>query len=59
MGAVWEVEHVELMLGLIYARYLNHPQRARQLLERAVRKLHSDNEMRMAKEELEKLETGA
>ncbi len=50
-----QIEHVELMVGLIYARYLNQPERARELLERAVRRLHGERELRMAREELEKL----
>jgi membrane associated rhomboid family serine protease len=53
-----QIEHVELMLGLIYARYLNRAARARELLERAARKLHTDREVRMAREELEKLGVG-
>jgi tetratricopeptide (TPR) repeat protein len=53
-----QIEHVELMLGLIYARYLNRPPRARELLERAVRKLHGEHEIRMARGELEKLHVG-
>jgi len=50
-----QIEHVELMVGLIYARYLNRPARAKELLERAVRRLHGEREIRMAREELEKL----
>jgi len=48
-------EHVELMLGLIYAKYLAKPDRARHLLTHAVQRLHGESELRMAKEQLEKL----
>ena len=50
-----QIEHVELMLGLIYARYLSRNVRARELLERAARKLHGEREVRLAREELDKL----
>jgi membrane associated rhomboid family serine protease len=50
-----QIEHVELMLGLIYARYLGRKARARELLTHAVTRLHGEGELRMAREELEKL----
>ena len=54
-----QLEHVELMLGLIYARYLNKRARARELLSHAVTRLHSERDVRMAREELEKLGAGS
>jgi membrane associated rhomboid family serine protease len=50
-----QIEHVELMLGLIYARYLNRKARAKELLTHAVTRLHGEGELRMAREELKKL----
>ena len=50
-----QIEHVELMLGLICARYLNRRARAKELLSHAVTRLHGESELRMAREELEKL----
>src|SRR3954470_16452576 len=50
-----QIEHVELMLGLICARYLNRKARAKELLRHAVTRLHNENDLRMAREELEKL----
>jgi tetratricopeptide (TPR) repeat protein len=50
-----QIEHVELMLGLICARYLNRKARARELLSHAVTRLHSERDLRMAHEELDKL----
>lgn len=50
-----QIEHVELMLGLIYARYLNRCARAKELLTHAVTRLHSQRDLQMAREELDKL----
>jgi hypothetical protein len=50
-----QIEHVELMLGLICARYLSRRARARELLSHAVTRLHGENELKMARDELEKL----
>lgn len=49
-------EQVELMVGLIYARYLNQYDRAKQHLAKAVAKLHSGREMELAQEELSRVE---
>lgn len=49
------VEQVQLMLGLIYARYLNRPDRARELLTQAAGKLHNERELAIAREELARL----
>ena len=50
-----QIEHVELMLGLICARYLNRKARAKELLSHAVSRLHAERDLRMAHEELDKL----
>jgi membrane associated rhomboid family serine protease len=53
-----QLEHVELMLGLIYARYLNQPDRARNYLTRAASKFHTGRELEMARDELSRLPAG-
>jgi membrane associated rhomboid family serine protease len=50
-----QLEHVELMAGLIYARYLGRKARAKELLSHAVTRLHDERQIAMAREELEKL----
>ena len=50
-----QIEQVELMLGLIYARYLNQYERARECLLKASARLHSENELEMAKSELARI----
>jgi membrane associated rhomboid family serine protease len=52
-----QIEQVQLMLGLIYARYLNRPDRAREMLVRALARLHNDREIEMARSELERIAT--
>src|SRR5665213_72750 len=47
-----QIQQVELMLGLIYSRYLNQPDRARACLQLAMGKFHTGREMEMAREEL-------
>lgn len=51
-----QMEQVELMLGLIYARYLHQYPRAHQCLVRALAKLHGEREIAMAKGELTRIE---
>lgn len=53
-----QIEHVELMLGLIYARYLHRPDRARAVLQHALARLHTPREVEMAREELTRLGVG-
>lgn len=53
-----QIEQVQLMLGLIYARYLNQPDRARELLVRAMARLHNDREIQMARSELSRIGAG-
>lgn len=51
-----QIEQIELMLGLIYARYLNQFDKAREYLERAVQRLHDPNALAMAREELSRIQ---
>lgn len=51
-GKTDQTAQVELILGLIYARYLNQPARAREYLTRAVSKYHSGRELELAREAL-------
>jgi tetratricopeptide (TPR) repeat protein len=51
-----QIEQVELMLGVIYARYLHRYDRARQLLLRALARLHTEREIQWARFELERIE---
>ena len=51
-----QVEQVELMLGLIYARYLERYDRAKEYLIRAMARLHGDRELTLAREELKRIE---
>ena len=49
------IEHVQLILGLLYARYLNNNARATELLRQAVKRLHSTHDIELARAELERL----
>jgi outer membrane protein assembly factor BamD (BamD/ComL family) len=51
-----QIEQVELMLGVIYARYLQHYERARQLLLRALARLHGEQQISWARAELARIE---
>jgi membrane associated rhomboid family serine protease len=50
-----QAEQVELMLGLIYARYLSDRTKARSYLTSALEKLHGQREIDLARAELSKL----
>jgi membrane associated rhomboid family serine protease len=54
-GSYQHAEQVELMLGLLYARYLHRPQEAITHLERAAERLSDPAQIQMCQEELEKL----
>jgi outer membrane protein assembly factor BamD (BamD/ComL family) len=54
-----DVGHVELMLGLIYARYVHRHELARQHLNSALRHLHNAREIELAQSELHRLGAGA
>jgi len=51
-----QIEQVELMLGLIYARYLERYDRAKEYLIRAMARLHGDKERALARGELQRIE---
>jgi tetratricopeptide (TPR) repeat protein len=51
-----QIEQVELMLGLLYARYLARYDKAREYLLRAMARLHTEREIRLAREELRRIE---
>ncbi|MGD0541726.1 MAG: rhomboid family intramembrane serine protease [Tepidisphaeraceae bacterium] len=51
-----QIEQVELMLGVIYARYIQQYERARQLLLRALARLHTEREIQWARSELSRIE---
>lgn len=50
-----QVDHVKLICGLLYSRYLNRPDRARELLEQAANRLSNPREQELARSELAKL----
>jgi membrane associated rhomboid family serine protease len=51
-----QIEQVELLLGIIYARYLQQYDRAKGLLVKAIARLHGERELSMAKAELRRIE---
>jgi membrane associated rhomboid family serine protease len=53
---VERVEQVELMVGLIYARYLNKFEQAKQHLSKAIARLHGGRELELAQEELSRVQ---
>jgi membrane associated rhomboid family serine protease len=51
-----QIENVQLMLGLIYARYVPNFERARELLNNAIKRLHNTRELELANAELHEVE---
>ncbi|MCS7033371.1 MAG: hypothetical protein NZ561_05165, partial [Phycisphaerae bacterium] len=49
------VEQIQLILGLIYSRYIPRPDRARELLTAAMQRLPGEREREIARAELERL----
>jgi hypothetical protein len=49
------IEQVQLMLGLLYSRYLDKPRLAKKHLQAAVEKLSDPGQSKMCRDELEKL----
>lgn len=47
-----QIEQVQLMLGMIYARYLNQPQKAKECLTHALTRLHVQRDVDLARAEL-------
>jgi membrane associated rhomboid family serine protease len=50
-----QVEQVQLMLGLLYARYLNRPDKAREHLSTSLNRLSDSRQQELARDELTKL----
>jgi hypothetical protein len=50
------VEQVELMLGILYCRYLNQPEQAIKHLEAAAKKLTDPGQLKMCQDELARLQ---
>ena len=48
-------EQVELMVGLIYSRYLKQPNRAAEFLKKAIKRLSDPTQLQLCKEELAQL----
>jgi outer membrane protein assembly factor BamD (BamD/ComL family) len=51
------VEQVELMLGLLYCRYLDQPEQAVKHLEAAAEKLTDPGQLKMCQDELDRLQS--
>ena len=51
------IEQVELMLGLLYSRYLDKPDLAVKYLQSAAKKLSDPGQLKMCRDELAKLQT--
>ncbi len=51
-----QIEQVQLMLGLIYARYVRRDTRTRECLITALTRLRGEREIQTAREELSRLE---
>ena len=49
-------EQVELMLGILYSRYLHQPEQAEKHLQAAAEKLSDPGQLKMCKDELARLE---
>ena len=55
-GSYEHAEQVELMVGILYSRYLHKPDEAVRHLQRAAEKLSDETQMRMCREELARLQ---
>ena len=51
-----QIQNVQLILAIVYARYLNRYERAKELLTMAIPNLHSQRDLEMARTELERIE---
>ena len=58
-GSSQDVDHVNLMLGLTYSRYLHRMERAKECLREAIRLARSDREREVAHAELQRMEPPA
>ena len=48
-------EQIELILALIYVRYIDHAERAQELIERAMPRLHDGHQKKLAQEMLDEM----
>ena len=48
-------EQVQLMLGILYSRYLKEPEKAVNYLKAALEHLHDPGQLKMCKDELDRL----
>jgi membrane associated rhomboid family serine protease len=55
-GSYEHADQVALMLGLLYARYLHRKSKAIELLNRAIGKLSDENQLKMCRDELARLQ---
>jgi len=55
-GNYEQIEQVQLMLGVIYARYLHRYELARQYLLRALARLYAPRDIELARSELAQIE---
>jgi hypothetical protein len=55
-GSYEHAEQVELMLGILYSRYLQKPEQAVQHLQRAAEKLSDPGQLKLCQEELSRLQ---
>jgi membrane associated rhomboid family serine protease len=55
-GSYEYAEQVQLMLGILYSRYLNQPQKAAQYLNAALTRLSDPGQLKMCKDELAQLQ---
>ncbi|MHC4516954.1 MAG: rhomboid family intramembrane serine protease [Planctomycetota bacterium] len=55
-GTYEHAEQVELMLGILYARYLQRPEEATRHLQRAAERLTDEAQIKMCREELSRLQ---
>ena len=53
-----QAQQVELLLGIIYSRYLNNHARAEELLQKAKQHLKDPNQITLCEEELKRLNQG-
>ena len=51
-----EIEQVQLILGLLYARYLSNYVRGKELLTVSLERLHNEREIALARAELARIQ---
>ena len=51
-----QIEQLELMLGLIYSRYLSQYDRSMHFLQRALLRLHEESALTLARDEIKRIQ---